>query len=69
MASDTAGDATNGSDAETEITPEMIAAGAACLGEFLEAGGGLICTPAYVAEEVYRAMERGRQAGRLQDGC
>ncbi len=55
-----------GAPKEIEITPEMALAGGDCLDEFVREGSGLICTPDYVAEKVYRAMEiqrRGELAG------
>jgi hypothetical protein len=45
-------------------TPEMIEAGGNVLDEFSKAGGGLVCTPSYVAERVYLAMEKVRVATR-----
>ena len=44
---------------EIEITPEMIAAGADSLEEFT-GSNGLTNSAAFVAAEVYRAMERRR---------
>jgi len=52
------------SDYDVEITPEMIEAGATILDEYVIAGGGLLCTPTYVVERVYRAMESRRRRGR-----
>jgi len=45
---------------EIEITPEMIEAGAAVLDEYVIPGSGLLCTPTYGVERVYRAMEKIR---------
>lgn len=43
---------------EIDVTPDMIEAGATRLDDLLIAGGGLMCTLTYAAEEVYLAMER-----------
>jgi hypothetical protein len=43
-----------------EVTEEMIYAGGDCLDEHLKPGGGLVSSPDYVAEQVYRAMEKRR---------
>jgi len=49
-----------GAPEEIEITPNMALAGGDCLDEFVREGSGLICTPDYVAKQVYLAMERER---------
>jgi hypothetical protein len=47
---------------ELEVTGQMIEAGSNTLDEFIIPGGGLMCSPTYVAEAVYRAMEKQRLA-------
>ena len=46
---------------EMEMTPEMARVGGDCLDEFVREGSGLVCTPDYVAEKVYLAMEKRRR--------
>jgi hypothetical protein len=43
-----------------EVTPAMYRAGRDCLEEFVGGIGGLTNSAGYVAEAVYRAMERER---------
>jgi hypothetical protein len=50
-----------GAPEEIEVSFEMALAGGECLDEFVREGSGLICTPDYVAERVYLAMERQRR--------
>jgi hypothetical protein len=45
---------------EVEVTPAMIEAGADCLEEYIRVAGGLSNSADFVAERVFRAMEKLR---------